>query len=250
MGRLPTGEKEKELADKPGSVEDNHSSGMRVATHLKRPTRKHMWATCAAQIEICAACLPIWSCSRRGLPCHRVLPPARCALTAPFHPYLPPPVPSTASGEGSSRRRGGLLSVALSVGSRPPGVTWRLALGARTFLHACAQRLPGQLRREWWGFARGQARKKDGDPAIRGGRRIDRPGSIGQTRKRRLHSPPPVAGVRRCNFDRLNYMGALSEARKHFLASIRGPAQLQSIDVAPSYPGDRGRESGPTRARE
>src|SRR5687768_9319989 len=34
-----------------------------------------------------AACFPIWSCSRRGLPCHRVLPPARCALTAPFHPY-------------------------------------------------------------------------------------------------------------------------------------------------------------------
>jgi len=39
------------LADKPGSVGDNHSSGMRVATHLKRPTRKHMWATCAAQIR-------------------------------------------------------------------------------------------------------------------------------------------------------------------------------------------------------
>ena len=45
-------------------------------------------------------------------------------------------------------RLGGLLSVALSVGSRPPGVTWRLALGARTFLHACAQRLSGRLRRE------------------------------------------------------------------------------------------------------
>jgi hypothetical protein len=32
--------KRKESADKPGSVEDNHSSGMRVAAHLKRPTRK------------------------------------------------------------------------------------------------------------------------------------------------------------------------------------------------------------------
>ena len=40
----------KELADKPGSVVDNHSSGIRVATYLKRPTRKHMWATCAAQV--------------------------------------------------------------------------------------------------------------------------------------------------------------------------------------------------------
>ena len=45
-------------------------------------------------------------------------------------------------------RLGGLLSVALSVGSRPPGVTWRLALGARTFLHPCEQRLPGRLRGE------------------------------------------------------------------------------------------------------
>ena len=31
--------------------------------------------------------IPIWSCSRWGLPCRRVLPPTRCALTAPFHPY-------------------------------------------------------------------------------------------------------------------------------------------------------------------
>ena len=56
--------------------------------------------------------IPIWSCSRWGLPCHQVLPLMRCALTAPFHPY---------------RLAGGLLSAALSVGSRPPGVTWHLA---------------------------------------------------------------------------------------------------------------------------
>jgi len=37
------------------------------------------------------------------------LPEARCALTAPFHPYPP--------------KAGGLLSVALSLGSPPPGVT-------------------------------------------------------------------------------------------------------------------------------
>jgi len=29
---------------------------------------------------------PIWPCSRWGLPCRRVLPLTRCALTAPFHP--------------------------------------------------------------------------------------------------------------------------------------------------------------------
>ena len=42
------------------------------------------------------------------------LPAARCALTAPFHPCLPPGVP---------KRAGGVLSVALSLGSPPPGVT-------------------------------------------------------------------------------------------------------------------------------
>ena len=42
------------------------------------------------------------------------LPGTRCALTAPFHPYRP-----------SLRWAGGLLSVALSLGSPPPGVTRR-----------------------------------------------------------------------------------------------------------------------------
>ncbi len=41
------------------------------------------------------------------------LPIARCALTAPFHPYLE-----------TRRWLGGIFSVALSVGSRLPGVTW------------------------------------------------------------------------------------------------------------------------------
>ena len=50
------------------------------------------------------------------LPVGFALPPpspgVRCALTAPFHPYRP-----------TLRRAGGLLSVALSLGSPPPGVT-------------------------------------------------------------------------------------------------------------------------------
>ena len=110
----------KESADKPGSVVDSHSSGGRVTTPLERPTRK----PCGPHVAAFAARFPIWSCSRWGLPCRRVLPPTRCALTAPFHPCRRP--------EG---RVGGVLSVALSVGSRPPGVTWHRALGARTFLH-------------------------------------------------------------------------------------------------------------------
>jgi len=52
------------------------------------------------------------------------LPGARCALTAPFQPCPPP--------RGGV---GGLLSVALSLGSHPPGVTRHPCFrGARTFL--------------------------------------------------------------------------------------------------------------------
>ena len=68
-----------EPADKPGFVVDSHSSSIYVTIDLKQPTRtqcgSHRW-------------VPIWSCSEWGLPCHKLLPVARCALTAPFHPYL------------------------------------------------------------------------------------------------------------------------------------------------------------------
>ena len=57
---------------------DSHSSGICVAAYLKQPTR----IQCGPHLRI-----PIWSCSERGLPCHGLLPAARCALTAPFHPY-------------------------------------------------------------------------------------------------------------------------------------------------------------------
>ncbi len=71
-------------ACKPGSVGDSHSSGPHVTMRLKRPTREPCGPHAATKI----ACSPIWSCSGWGLPCRGVLPPARCALTAPFHPYL------------------------------------------------------------------------------------------------------------------------------------------------------------------
>jgi hypothetical protein len=74
-----------EPAVKPGSVlccqSDNHSSRTYVTARLKQPTRPQrgprQWG-------------PIWSCSGWSLPCHELLPAARCALTAPFHPYLIP----------------------------------------------------------------------------------------------------------------------------------------------------------------
>ncbi len=130
-GRLPEGPGSRrgemgESACKPGSVVDSHSSGAHVAVRLERPTRERRGPR---------HCSPIWSCSGWGLPCRRVLPPARCALTAPFHPCRRP-----------GGRFGGLFSVALSVGSRRPGVTWHPALWSPDFPpRPQAARLSGRL---------------------------------------------------------------------------------------------------------
>jgi len=51
--------KEGELADKPGSVVDSHSSRACVTTGLKQPTRVQRGPRHRT---------PIWSCSRWGLP--------------------------------------------------------------------------------------------------------------------------------------------------------------------------------------
>ena len=54
------------------------------------------------------------------------------------------------------KRPGGIFSVALSVGSRPPGVTWRLALWSPDFPPSAAgsgQRLSGRLRDSLHGHA-------------------------------------------------------------------------------------------------
>ncbi len=118
-----------ESIDKPGSVKDCHSSGHAVTSGLKQPTREHRGPRHGS---------PIWPCSGWGLPCRRVLPPTRCALTAPFHPdhaRLAAPF-------------GGLFSVALSVGSRRPGVTWHPALWSPDFPpRIAAPRQSDQLRR-------------------------------------------------------------------------------------------------------
>ncbi len=72
------------------------------------------------------------------------LPDSRCALTAPFHPCLIRP-------RRAGHRR--YLSVALSVGSRRPGVTWHRALWSpdfprrRTTEVVPTTRLSGRLRR-------------------------------------------------------------------------------------------------------
>ena len=60
---------------------------------------------------------PIWPCSRWGLPCHARCRPRGALL--PHHFTLT--CVAFPDGELAHRR---YLSVALSVGSRPPGVTW------------------------------------------------------------------------------------------------------------------------------
>ena len=65
---------------------------------------------------------PIWSCSEWGLPCHCCYQ-QRGAL-------LPHPFTLTCVRE---RTIGGLLSAALAVGFRPPGVTWHSTLWSPDF---------------------------------------------------------------------------------------------------------------------
>ncbi|QEO99096.1 hypothetical protein XOCgx_4109 [Xanthomonas oryzae pv. oryzicola] len=115
-----TGERPKkaaEPADKPGSVVDSHSSRRYVTAALKQPTRiqrgPRQW-------------IPIWSCSRWGLPCRSVTGLA----VRSYRTISPLPAPR------KERRR--YLSVALSVGLRRPGVTWHLALWSPDFpRHSC-----------------------------------------------------------------------------------------------------------------
>src|SRR5690606_10175689 len=100
---FPRDEEVAEPACKPGSVVDSHSSRRTVTGTLKQPTRRHRGPRHG---------LPIWSCSRWGLPCR---PVARLAVRS-YRTISPLPA--------FRRRRRRYLSVALSVGSRRPGVTW------------------------------------------------------------------------------------------------------------------------------
>lgn len=66
---------------------------------------------------------PIWSCFRWSLPCYELLLVVRCALTAPFHPYLFPCGPSAVFS---------LLH--LSWACAPQALSGTLLYEARTFL--------------------------------------------------------------------------------------------------------------------
>lgn len=100
---------------------DSHSSRPGVAAWLQQPTRGRRGPR---------QCPPIWSCSEWGLPCHAALTPR---AVRSYRTVSPLPVPLRAIG--------GLLSVALAVGSRRPGVTWHSALWSPDFPRcACARR--------------------------------------------------------------------------------------------------------------
>ena len=107
-----------ESADKPGSVLGSHSSGTCLTTCLVRPTRE----PCGPHVRDKARCPPIWSCSGRGLPCRFRC--RKCGALLPHHFTLT---------QGARSSVGGIFSVALSVGSRPPGVTWRPVLRSPDF---------------------------------------------------------------------------------------------------------------------
>ena len=112
-------QKKFEMADKPGSVVDNHSSGTDVTICLKQPTREPCGPhVMPKHLFLYLVLLQV------GFTMPLLLPEARCALTAPFHPYL-------------NLHSGGLLSVALAVDLRPPGVTWHLTLWSPDFPHFC-----------------------------------------------------------------------------------------------------------------
>jgi hypothetical protein len=104
-----------EPACKPGSVKDSYSSKACVTTDLQRPTR----IQCEPHHGI-----PIWPCSGWGLPSHELLPVARCALTAPFHPYPSP----------FSRKRAVYFLLHFPWVHTPQALPGTLLCGARTFL--------------------------------------------------------------------------------------------------------------------
>ena len=102
-----------EPADKPGSVVDSHSSRRIVADTLKQPTRRHRGPR---------HCLPIWSCSRWGLPCRSV---AGLAVRS-YRTISPLPA--------SRRTAGGIFLLHFPSARAAQALPGTVPCGARTFL--------------------------------------------------------------------------------------------------------------------
>ena len=146
----------------------NHPSGTHVAMRLERPTRKPLRA---AGTSSKARALPYLVLLQVGFAVppnvatgavrsYRTLSP----LPAAAHRLVLGPGLHPASTAATRRDIGGLLSVALSVGSRPPGVTWHLALWSPDFpRHRKTPRLPGRLPARVY-----RARPRDFEMSVRG----------------------------------------------------------------------------------
>ena len=102
-----------EPAGKPGSVVDSHSSRRNVTVTLKQPTRRH----CGPQHS-----LPIWSCSRWGLPCRSV---AGLAVRS-YRTISPLPA--------SRRTAGGIFLLHFPSARAAQALPGTVPCGARTFL--------------------------------------------------------------------------------------------------------------------
>ena len=85
--------------------DDNHSSSPAIAGGIEQPTRKLRTGRPRA--------LPYLALLRAGFCLPPVLPRARCALTAPFHPYSPSRL--------TALRRSGIFSVPLVLRVAPTG---------------------------------------------------------------------------------------------------------------------------------
>src|SRR5262245_17660358 len=136
--RRPRGARERSAAVKPISRilfayasplrarlrRNDHSSSPGIAAGLKQPTRRLRAGRPQSP--------PYLVLLRAGFCLPPTLPPARCALTAPFHPYPPPPLRASAR-QAVRPAAGGVFSVPLSVRLPCPGVTRRTALWSSDF---------------------------------------------------------------------------------------------------------------------
>ncbi len=144
-------EKQTEPADKPGFVVDSHSSRRIVTDTLKQPTRRHRGPR---------HCLPIWSCSRWGLPCRSVAGLAvRSYRTISPLPRIQPRLSAKLEhlvGHSSDKRPeepfGGIFLLHFPSACAAQGLPGTVPCEARTFLGInipknAMTRLPGRLRR-------------------------------------------------------------------------------------------------------
>ncbi len=110
----------------PGYCGDGHPSRTAVTRRLQQPTRKRGRTP---------PVLPYLVLLQVGFTSAALLPGRRCALTAPFHPYR------------YYESTGGIVSVALSVGSRRPAVNRHPVRWSSDFppAYAAARRRPSGL---------------------------------------------------------------------------------------------------------